>query len=71
MSTTASTAYKVRRHDHQGRLPQGTVSYETILLGYPAEAFRLVPVRKPLDVTWLALSAEARNAHGSEEGGPQ
>lgn len=33
-------------------LPQGTVSYGTILLGYPAEPFGRIPVRKPLDVTW-------------------
>jgi nitroreductase/NAD-dependent dihydropyrimidine dehydrogenase PreA subunit len=33
-------------------LPEGTVSYGTILLGYPAEAFRGIPVRKPLNVTW-------------------
>jgi nitroreductase/NAD-dependent dihydropyrimidine dehydrogenase PreA subunit len=33
-------------------LPEGTVSYGTILLGYPAEAFTRIPVRKPLDVTW-------------------
>lgn len=34
-------------------LPEGTVSYGTILLGYPAEAFTQIPVRKALDVTWL------------------
>jgi nitroreductase/NAD-dependent dihydropyrimidine dehydrogenase PreA subunit len=33
-------------------LPEGTVSYGTILLGYPAESFTRIPVRKPLDVTW-------------------
>jgi nitroreductase/NAD-dependent dihydropyrimidine dehydrogenase PreA subunit len=33
-------------------LPQGTVSYGTILLGYPAETFGRVPARKLLDVTW-------------------
>lgn len=33
-------------------LPEGTVSYGTILLGYPAETFGRIPVRKPLDVTW-------------------
>jgi nitroreductase len=33
-------------------LPAGTVSYGTILLGYPAERFTQIPVRKPLDVTW-------------------
>ena len=34
-------------------LPQGTVSFGTILLGYPAETFTMIPARKPLDVTWL------------------
>jgi nitroreductase/ferredoxin len=33
-------------------LPAGTVSHGTILLGYPAETFTQIPVRKPLDVTW-------------------
>jgi len=33
-------------------LPEGTVSYGTILLGYPAEAFQRLPLRKPVDVTW-------------------
>jgi nitroreductase/NAD-dependent dihydropyrimidine dehydrogenase PreA subunit len=33
-------------------LPQGTMSFGTILLGYPAETFGRIPVRKPLDVTW-------------------
>jgi nitroreductase/NAD-dependent dihydropyrimidine dehydrogenase PreA subunit len=33
-------------------LPEGTVSFGTILLGYPAETFLQVPVRKPPDVTW-------------------
>jgi nitroreductase/NAD-dependent dihydropyrimidine dehydrogenase PreA subunit len=31
---------------------EGTMSYGTILLGYPAETFTRIPVRKPLDVTW-------------------
>ena len=33
-------------------LPEGTVSYGTILLGYSAENFGRIPVRKPLNVTW-------------------
>ena len=33
-------------------LPKGTVSYGTILLGYPAETFLRIPARKPVDVTW-------------------
>lgn len=34
-------------------LTEGTVSYGTILLGYPAETFLRIPVRKPLNVTWI------------------
>ena len=34
-------------------LPEGIVSFGTILLGYPAETFTMIPARKPLDVTWL------------------
>jgi len=34
-------------------LPAGTVSFGTILLGYPAETFLRIPVRKPVDVTWI------------------
>jgi nitroreductase/NAD-dependent dihydropyrimidine dehydrogenase PreA subunit len=34
-------------------LPEGIVSFGTILLGYPAETFLLIPVRKPVDVTWI------------------
>jgi len=33
-------------------LTEGTVSFGTILLGYPAETFTTIPKRKPLDVTW-------------------
>ena len=33
-------------------LPEGTVSYGTILLGYPAEQFLKIPARKPLNVAW-------------------
>ena len=34
-------------------LTAGLVSHGTILLGYPAETFTRIPVRKPADVTWL------------------
>ena len=34
-------------------LPDGTVSYGTILLGYPAETFGSIPARRPIDVTWI------------------
>ncbi len=34
-------------------LPEGSVSFGTILLGYPAETFLQIPVRKPVDVSWL------------------
>lgn len=32
--------------------PEGTASFETILLGYSAENLGRIPVRKPLGVTW-------------------
>ena len=38
-------------------LPEGTVSYGTILFGYPAEPFGRIPVRKPLND--LAVNDEA------------
>jgi hypothetical protein len=34
-------------------LPESIVSFGTILLGYPAETFLRMPVRKDVDVTWL------------------
>ena len=34
-------------------LPTGTVSFGTILLGYSAETFTRIPVRKAPDVSWL------------------
>jgi nitroreductase/NAD-dependent dihydropyrimidine dehydrogenase PreA subunit len=34
-------------------LPKDTVSFGTILLGYPAETFLRAPVRQPVEVTWL------------------
>jgi nitroreductase/NAD-dependent dihydropyrimidine dehydrogenase PreA subunit len=34
-------------------LAEGTVSFGTILLGYPAETFARIPERKVLDVTWI------------------
>lgn len=34
-------------------LPEGTVSYGTILLGYTAESFLRIPTRKPMNVTWV------------------
>ena len=33
-------------------LTEGTSSFGTILLGYPAETFQTIPARKPVDVTW-------------------
>jgi len=34
-------------------LTAGLVSHARILLGYPAETFTRIPVRKPVDLTWL------------------
>jgi len=33
-------------------LAPGYVPYGTFLIGYPAEQYHRVPVRKPVDVTW-------------------
>jgi nitroreductase/NAD-dependent dihydropyrimidine dehydrogenase PreA subunit len=33
-------------------LPEGCVPHGTFVLGYPAEIFHRIPVRKPVDVTW-------------------
>jgi nitroreductase/NAD-dependent dihydropyrimidine dehydrogenase PreA subunit len=33
-------------------LPEGFVSYGTFVVGYPAEHYLRIPVRKPVDVTW-------------------
>jgi nitroreductase/NAD-dependent dihydropyrimidine dehydrogenase PreA subunit len=33
-------------------LPEGHVPYGTFVIGYPAEKYKRIPVRKPVDVTW-------------------
>jgi nitroreductase/NAD-dependent dihydropyrimidine dehydrogenase PreA subunit len=33
-------------------LPEGNIPYGTFVIGYPAEAYKRIPVRKPVDVTW-------------------
>lgn len=33
-------------------LPEGHIPYMCCLLGYPAERFHRVPLRKPIDVAW-------------------
>jgi nitroreductase/NAD-dependent dihydropyrimidine dehydrogenase PreA subunit len=33
-------------------IPEGNIAHATCVIGYPAEKFRRIPVRKPLDVTW-------------------
>ena len=33
-------------------LPEGHIPYGTFVIGYPTEKYRLIPKRKPLDVTW-------------------
>lgn len=35
------------------RLPEGYIPHATCLMGYPAEKYHRVPVRKPVDVKWL------------------
>ena len=34
-------------------LPEGHVPYGTFVIGYPAEKYQRIPVRKPVNVTWL------------------
>ena len=33
-------------------LPEGCIPYGTFVIGYPAEMYRRIPKRKPVDVTW-------------------
>ena len=34
------------------KLPDGYSAYATFVIGYPAERYQRIPVRKPVDVTW-------------------
>ena len=34
-------------------MPEGQIPFATFLIGYPAEFYRSIPARKPLDVTWI------------------
>ena len=34
-------------------LPEGTIPHATCVIGYPAEKYQRIPVRKPVDVTWI------------------
>jgi nitroreductase/NAD-dependent dihydropyrimidine dehydrogenase PreA subunit len=34
-------------------LPEGYIPHATCVMGYPAEKYQRVPVRKPVDVTWI------------------
>lgn len=33
-------------------IPEGCIPHGTCVLGYPAEQYHRIPVRKPVDVTW-------------------
>ena len=33
-------------------IPEGYMAYGTFVIGYPAEKYQRIPVRKPVDVTW-------------------
>jgi nitroreductase/NAD-dependent dihydropyrimidine dehydrogenase PreA subunit len=33
-------------------IPEGNMAYGTFVIGYPAETYLRIPVRKPVDVTW-------------------
>jgi nitroreductase len=34
-------------------LPEGYIPHGTCVIGYPAEQYHRIPVRKPVDVTWI------------------
>jgi nitroreductase len=34
-------------------LPEGTVTYAAMMVGYPKFAYHRMPNRKPLDVAWV------------------
>jgi hypothetical protein len=34
-------------------LPEGYIPHATCVIGHPAEKYQRIPVRKPVDVTWL------------------
>lgn len=34
-------------------MPEGQIPFATFLLGYPTEFYHRIPVRKPVDVTWV------------------
>jgi len=34
-------------------IPEGTIPYGTFVIGIPAEKYQRIPVRKPVDVTWI------------------
>ena len=34
-------------------LPEGYIPHATCVIGYPAEKYQRIPVRKPVDVTWI------------------
>ena len=34
-------------------LPEGYIPHATCVIGYPAEQYHRIPVRKPVDVKWI------------------
>ena len=34
-------------------IPEGYIPHGTCVIGYPAEKYHRIPVRKPVDVTWI------------------
>jgi hypothetical protein len=34
-------------------IPEGTIPYGTFVIGIPAEKYQRIPVRRPVDVTWI------------------
>ena len=33
--------------------PEGNIPHATCVIGYPAESYHRIPVRKPVDVIWI------------------
>jgi nitroreductase len=34
-------------------IPEGTIPHGTFVIGIPSEKYQRIPVRKPIDVTWI------------------
>jgi hypothetical protein len=34
-------------------IPEGTIPHGTLVIGIPSEKYQRIPVRKPVNVTWI------------------